>query len=425
MFLQRNRLRLLKKGFIYPRFCGEFNHVGLAALAMDDDREDPLRLDFAERWGGDLVEMRCSLAEAARLELADGVDAIFSNEHCHSRLTRLEEVRRLKAFLDPHFDRIDVCVYLRRQDRLAVSLYATYVRSGGERDSILPPTDGSDAFLNYEKSLSMWSDVFGKNNIYPVIFQNEELIGGSIIDDFCARWKIGEPDEFQRIPNENESMSCIALDFLRKVNPRLKPVLGPVERIRGPLAVRLGRIAPGSPPKPARAEAQGFLAMFADSNEVVRSRFFPTRETLFDESVDDYPDAETPRVLAEDDVFELAARLHEAAMLEKHRLEHEIALREAVIAALRHDWRQSESAARTALAWMPTSAEAQHALSTALLRQNRLGAALAAARQGLEVDPKHEGLHERVAQIEGLLSDDGEIGPPETTAPSVTAASRR
>lgn len=401
MFLQRNRARLLEKGFVYPRFCGEYNHTGLAAFAMNDDREDPLRLEFAPRGAADVAEMRHRMAEAARLELAGGRNAIFCNEHCHSRLTRPEEVQRLKALLEPYFDRIDVCIYLRRQDRLVVSLYATYVRSGGDRASILPPTDSSDMFLNYEKSLGLWSSVFSDNNVHPIIFDHSELMGGSIIDDFVLRWGLGAQEDFERTPNENEPISTSALEFLRRLNPRLAPVVGPVERVRGPLAVRLGRLAPGAPPKPARAEAEAFLAMFAASNEAVRRHYFPKRASLFEEGFDDYPVIEAPRVLSDEHILDIAARLHEAAMVEKHRLEHEIALRESTIAGLRGDWRAAETAARLAIRWMSASEEARHALAMALSRQDRGCDASAAAPHRLKVTPVHEETAQRVPAIEG------------------------
>jgi hypothetical protein len=164
-FLSTNRKELAARGFLYPRFCGAVNHTGLAVFALDPARRDPIEEPFGVRSEADVAPFRARLREAARLELADGATAIFSNEHCHSRLTHVGEVACLKALLDEFFDDVQICVYLRRQDQLAVSSYSTHLKAGGVSRNILPRTSAEDPYFNYDKSLSLWESAFGAAGI--------------------------------------------------------------------------------------------------------------------------------------------------------------------------------------------------------------------------------------------------------------------
>jgi hypothetical protein len=67
---------------------------------------------------------------------------------------------------------------------------------------------------------------------------------------------------------------------MRLYGPRGREALPPATRQW--LSDQLRAIAPGSGIRPDPADAAAFLAQFAASNEIMRQRWFPAREMLFE-----------------------------------------------------------------------------------------------------------------------------------------------
>lgn len=388
-FLSANRARLAERGFIYPRFCGDINQTGLAAYAMAEERMDPLREAYGIRQPADVPHARRHMEAVADLELSGASTALFCNEHCHSRLTSLEEIAALRRFLARYFDDIQVSIYLRRQDQVAVSLYSTRLKSGGTDREILPRTDAKDPYFNYDRSLGLWEAIFGPENITVRIFDRDELAGGSVVTDFLETWAIGEASDFVQVANENESISPPAQGFLRLVNGHLAPIEGlPLDAVLGPLSAQLARLFPGSGSKPDRAAARAFYAMYAPSNEAVRQRYFPDRPALFREDFSTYPEtvAQTGTSLAE--IAAIVAQLHRANVVETRRLEAEIAIRDARLSWERGETVKAMTALENARGWLPTYAPVHRALGEFLLQEERIAEAAAAARAATEFGPE-------------------------------------
>lgn len=389
LFLSRNRETLRRRGFVYPRFCGSINQTGLAAYAMAPERSDPLRHEFGIHAPGDVAPMRRRMRTAAALELEGGETAIFCNEHCHSRLTDAGEVSTLRAFLGEFFDDIQVMVYLRRQDQVAVSLHSTRLKSGSTDPRILPAARAEDPYYNYDRSLALWEACFGAENVTVRLFDRAELAGGSVITDFLRAWNIGEPSDFHPIRDQNESISPEAQDFLRLLNAHLAPVPGlPLSDVTGPLAASLAEHFPGSGAKPARAAARAFFETFRASNERVRARYFPGRPRLFGEDFSGYPETASRHETSLEDFARIAARLQSAAARDARRLEAEIAIRDARLAWERGDPAGAHAALDRAAAWLPGHAPVHRVRGEYLLREGRDADAAGAARRAAELCPE-------------------------------------
>lgn len=443
-FLALNRPRLAARGFLYPSFCGERNHTGLAAYALDADRTDDVRIPFGVRSPKDVPEMRTRIEAAARAELegAEGT-ALFCSEHCHSRLTRPDEIARLHGLLRTFFDEITIAVYLRRQDQVALSLYATQMKSGATHRNLIPTTTADDPYYNYDLSLRMWADVFGEGSIAPRTFDRATLTGGSIIADFCAAWDLGQTDDYLPVPDFNGSIGTVAIEFLRHANARLRHLPGgDSPMVRGVLAGRLESLYPGRGPRPSRAEAQSFYALFRPSNDAVRRRYFADRITLFDEDFDSYPEIADPRSFDLDDATAVALQLHMAGVADVRRLEAEVALRDGrlhwaaqqrreAVTALRRAVRLNPEhpemhrtlaeylfhsgqfadaavAAATAAERRPQAAEYWHFLGMALRRSGRADAAAEAQVRALAIQPDYPAARHEL----DLLSPSRDVGPP-------------
>ena len=314
-FLQQNRALLRQHGIAYLRSPGARNHRLLAAYAMKDARSDDLLRQwpwrqplFRRLWR---IAFRIQLGrEIAQLKRQGVHTFLFSSEHCHSRLKSLEEITRLADLLNPHFQQVDVLVYLRRQDQVATSLYSTALKAGRAipfepffRHRARP----DDPYLNYATLLEHWATVFGKSRIKPRIFSRQRLLHGDLLADFCdasgvidTRWPLTIP------ANENEGVSATAQTAAQLFNsekadqPRNRQHKQQVQA----LIDQLNQAFPGPSVKPGRELARSFYQVFAASNQQLAQTWFDGSPP-FDEDFSGYP--------MQADTLELAPE-HQAAV---------------------------------------------------------------------------------------------------------------
>ncbi|HZZ80281.1 MAG TPA: hypothetical protein VFE62_17345, partial [Gemmataceae bacterium] len=187
-FLAANRARLAHMGILYPETPGAKNHTGLAAAAQDVTDTGPLRKTLGLQNRNDVEAYRAKLIEGLKEEYRGGAfkTVIMSNEHCSSRLLRDEEVQWLKDILAPHFEKIRIVVYLRRQDDYLLSIYSTAVKSGSVRPLEVPPLRSAAARYDYWPFLSRWARVFGRDAIVCRKFERATLKNGDVIDDLLS-----------------------------------------------------------------------------------------------------------------------------------------------------------------------------------------------------------------------------------------------
>jgi hypothetical protein len=305
-----NRQRLLKAGFRYSEAAGAQNHTKLAAHAQEDGKADDLRAMHDAVGPDKLSEFRRAFEADLAAEIERFPDAVFvfSGEHCHSRLLRQEEVDRLRDLLLRHFERVDVHVYLRRQDRVAVSLYSTFLKNGGTRTAVIDAAQAPRDYYDYRALIGRWSAAFGRERMRVARFVPAALEGGSVVTDFCAR--TGLPVLGDVGTRANESLLPPHQEFLRRVNDRLPAFVdGRWNPQRGDIQARLAQIGAGPGRRPSRKLAQEFYALFRDGNEAVRRDWFPDLPTLFPEEFDDYPVEGDPVGLVVDEAVDIAVAL--------------------------------------------------------------------------------------------------------------------
>lgn len=390
-FLAGNRDRLAKRGIRYPRFPGNKNHTGLAAYAMDDGRTDAIRGAFGVHDEGAVADFRTRIQMLAGAELGTEGTVVFCNEHCHSRLKASREVQRLADLLGPHFDRIDVAVYLRRQDQVAVSLYSTRLKSGGTCTDILPNAGADDLYFNYDASLALWEEVFGRANVHVRLFERSELVSGDVVADFLAAWGLGSPGEYRPVGKRNESISAEAQDYLRRMNAYVQAIPGlPLDTVLGPLSSALAQNFPGRGARPSRAEAETFYERFRASNEALRKRHFPARETLFDEDFDGYPDVAETSTFGPDELALIAARLHTLRTRDVLRLEAEIQIRDARLVWEQGDRPAAIALLRRAAEHLPGYPDSKRSLAEHLFRDGQFEEAVAPAKRAADLAPERQ-----------------------------------
>lgn len=335
-FLAANRARLKELGVLYPECLGAETHVGLSAFAQADDRRDDTRRYFdIGPDTDDLAAFRTRIEAAFADEIAEAAPrlVIVSNEHLHSRVQSRAEKARLAGLLERRAEQVDVVCYIRRQTELALSLYSTALRF--QRVDIAPlpkPTRRLPYYYDYDRMLSEYAEAFGEDRIHVRLY-DDGLIGGDAVRDFSAFAGLDAADGLITPPRQNSSINAPAQRFLAALN-RLAPNGDEARLVRGNAVTLLEAFFSGRGQMVSRAEAEEFQARFGESNERVRARWFPERETLFSADFSRYPDeVDADRDL--DGLADVGARLFAQKQKELRRTNIELKLREAEIARLK------------------------------------------------------------------------------------------
>jgi hypothetical protein len=312
-----NRVAFEHSGYFIPRSLapqandGMLKHTFLAAISMSDDKfADDLRRRFhmidAERLNQGRRDLFRSFSEEVAAAPNTCRTVILSDEHCHSRLSSPEEVQNLKDFLDRFCDNYRIALYLRPQHELAISQYGMFIANGYYDIDMLPlfpPPESygkqvytNSAYFDYRALLERWAEVFGDDALHPRIYAADALRGGDVVKDFTSDLALGN-GQLEMPLRLNPDISAGAQAFLMAFYRCLdaKERVG-AEMLRERVRNAVRACFPGSGATPARAEVTAFLDQFAQSNEIVRARWFPERPRLFDIDLDRYP--EKPKALA-------------------------------------------------------------------------------------------------------------------------------
>jgi hypothetical protein len=304
--LARRRKELSDLGFWYPPSPGEISHVALAAFAAPENMQGvpspPIRNgqfdeeEFARRLHNEMAMLPAHVRTV-----------IFSNEHCHSRLTSTGHVHKLKNFLTPYFDTITVVVYLRRQDEMACSSYSTLLRGGDACFNLLPrvPAPGTSTdthrdylwsrYFDFEGLLERYALVFDKQFVRPRLFEPASLEHNDVATDFlkaCGlpRWLGDGAGRVNRaIPADGQHFLALLNAYLAEPSGGMNG--GNTAELRDICASIVETRLDGAPRLPTRGEAQRFYSQFRDMNDRVRAAWFPAQSTLFSEDFSRYPEA--------------------------------------------------------------------------------------------------------------------------------------
>lgn len=321
-FLTLNRAALAGDGVVYPVATGEGGGSQWEFVACAHN--EVWKTDVGKRLGIDSEQDQKRFRQKFRDELSaefntakQGSRLVISSEHLHSRLVNKQMIERLKAFLEPWVEEFKVVLYLRRQDRVALSLFSTKVKSGSSNPIAFPgsPKNGVTYYFDYERGYDNWCAVFGEAHVFPRLFSPNEWEQNDLIIDFCMAW--GLEYKGKRMPViENESLDRQGIHFICEVNRQLSDGKGTNNNREREALVRLAsELCRGKNSAANREEARAFYQQFIEGNERLRQRAFPDRTgLLFDEDFSEYPeeiDETGPRY---EDAVALAIRLWRAKL---------------------------------------------------------------------------------------------------------------
>jgi hypothetical protein len=293
---------------------GPYNHIFLSTAShLSIPKPDDIQSALGMSSMADVHRHRAEITNALAAEFAalpnPPATIIVSNEHIHSRLRDVSDLANAKAMLEPFCSEFRVVVYLRSQQTMAQSVAITALRNGALELRQVPdfgaengfdPVLGVDfAYFDHASLLARLEDAFGADSLDVRLYEAEEMHEADIITDFFARLDVGI-GSLPRPGRENTSLRPQAAMFLTKLNQYL-PSHPNAEAIRERFLAGLAIAYPGCPLSAPQSEIADFLARFNASNEAVRARWFPKRQTLFPTPHD--ADSNQPMKYTEADLF--------------------------------------------------------------------------------------------------------------------------
>lgn len=301
MFIDDHQTLLRDQGVIASGCLGWQNHKLLAAYAMADGSRDvavtSAGIDGPDSHRAFRARTRGQvLAEIAR---TDAQRYLISSEDL-SRLTSVDDVRRVHDLMSEICDRIRVIVFLRRQDLLAVSRYYSYLINGWLPPAVFPAFEQA-RYYDYSGLIDTWAEVFGAGAIRIVHYPEVPAAQGfDAIGAFCGAAGIALPADWQPpARRENVSLDHISQAILEAMN-RHSGVLK--DNASGKRLLKLLQVADGGVPGQfvSAAQARDFCETFALGNARLARRFgLPS--PLFGDDFSMYPDTPPrPADLAQD-----------------------------------------------------------------------------------------------------------------------------
>jgi len=312
-FLYENRIKLGANGLLFPASAGFISNQLLVVYGKKEPEQDiaPPTLDVKDAaalsvWKENFVQNHCAeIIEFQKRHTNSTV--VYSAEHLQSRLTSLEEIKRVARLLRPLYDEISVLVYVRRQDIYARSAHSTSVRGGEKRPFSFDNIHAGGPYYNYRLLLENWSEVFGADTLNVRLFEKPRLIGKNVVSDFESVTGIDKLSLPLLSPESvNEALSYTGLSLLRRFNsldqtdPRLlgysKPELrGFMLKAVENISDNHGRIMP------SKSAALAFYERYRVDNQWIADQWLAGDG--FNDNFDDYPEIATaePNLPALDD----------------------------------------------------------------------------------------------------------------------------
>jgi len=171
----------------YPKVPGLQNHTRLPLYAYSENVKE-LRIRHKVNTEEELRQFRKGFEAKLQAELAPHIKAgrnvLLSSEHLSSRAVKDVEIKELLSLFKAFDVNYKVIVYLRRQDKMMLSTYSTWVKSGGRWQ--LNPNAYKNRRYNHLEMLNLWTSVVGKENMIVKVFEKTRMKNGDLFQDFSS-----------------------------------------------------------------------------------------------------------------------------------------------------------------------------------------------------------------------------------------------
>lgn len=248
------------------------------------------------RIDGALADFRAKimLDKAEQVFRPRGEERIIVSDESFFWISDPDTVHEFAALLRERFSSVTILCYLRRQDLLAMS-HRKQVSEGmpaarfyGLHATPLPRYQPHlQSYFDYGAKLAtIWVSAFGKENVQVMSYEGITQAGGDVVEDFANRTgtalDLSEPIRTNRSMDGNKTLVGLKLAQMGVPAPRRRRILK--------------ALSGASKFRPSRAEAQAFLAHFELANQrLAQDWTWQGAPFAFDQSLDMYPETDTPR----------------------------------------------------------------------------------------------------------------------------------
>ena len=191
------------------------------------------------------------------------------------------------------FDDIKIIAYIRRQEMFYISAKQSSVkfkslnRLVGHHFRSLPgskniPTLALEGYLNYDKVVSIWGDIFGDENIIIRPFDKKQLYKNDVVSDFFH--SLGFELDIPSV-SVNESYSWEKTKVGHLLNKMDLHISSPTGKVIFNNLDNSGKMLP------SKAQAKEFYEKYKESNLLLNERFKISKNPyIFDDDFSMYPD---------------------------------------------------------------------------------------------------------------------------------------
>lgn len=292
----------------------------LASYGLDDWRlENNPRQEWNIQTAADVPNHRLEIERQLAAEVAALPATARAMVFSHELLLALRagEVNRLLTMLGRIFSGIRAVAYIRRQDRLILSLWGQLLKSTDPGRGFCDRQVRRRSFL---EMLAAWEPALGRDRFAVRVFDRSAFAGTNLQAHFRAAAGIPEDPRYRQPGRCNEGLDAAAQTLLLHLRDRL------LQRRTWSwrrIAVPLGRLLRAETPRrrnpiefpsrlsaflithrqgrgllPGRDWARSVVAAFRRENEEIRRRYFPDRPSLFDDDFSEYPERGGPPGIA-------------------------------------------------------------------------------------------------------------------------------
>lgn len=215
-FLYQNRHVLKSSGILITESLAPKNNTKIAIYAARPEKGLTRYIP-----GGKTIEtFRAEIKNALMQEVSqsDCEQAVITCEWLHSKVFDDDEFEVLKDLLFTIAEEVEVIIYIRPQDKLAVSHYSTALKAGFSNAFRFPKTQPDiPYYYNFEAIYLNWRKHFGAGNVHVRMFDRAQLKDGDLLKDF-SEFLPGDVNYNYAIEAENQSLNEHGMHLMRALN---------------------------------------------------------------------------------------------------------------------------------------------------------------------------------------------------------------
>ena len=286
-FFHINRVLLAEEfNIYYPKSPGLQNHTRLPLYAYDGNvtelraRHNISSEEQLAKFRKEFISKFCNEIES---HIETGRDILLSSEHLSSRATERAEIEKLLSLFEAYDVNCKVIVYLRRQDKMMLSTYSTWVKSGGRWQ--LNPTAYKNRRYNHLEMIQLWASVVGKENMIVKVFEKSRMKNGDLYDDFTDAIGIRDLSKLT-IPkkaNLNTALDQEQIQFLTLFN-KFVPSMneGSPNKDRGEIISFLEEFSTDNKLDISQEDKRNIYKHFEADNNRIAKEYIKNGQPLFD-----------------------------------------------------------------------------------------------------------------------------------------------